>query len=92
MKILLIVMLLQAVGAQPGDGEVLVKFEGDEEVVVDSEEEVVFEEEVDPKALGDSAPIPDYDYNQWLLVFPLLCLVLVGFNVNWKKSSQEDSQ
>ncbi len=92
MKILLIVMLLQAVVAQPGNEEVPVKFEGDVEVVVDGEEEVVFEEEVDPEALGEAAPILDYDFNRWLLAFPLLCLALLGISVNWRKASQEESR
>jgi hypothetical protein len=88
-KVLLIVMLLQAVAAQPGEGEVPVKFEGDEEVVVEGEEEVFFEEEVDADGLGDVAPIPDYEYNQWLLVFPFLCLALLAWSVTWRKPDPE---
>lgn len=80
LKVLLIALLLQPVLALVGE----------EEVPVEGEEEVVFEEEVDAEALGDAAPIPDYEYNQWLLAFPFLCVALLAWSVRWRKPDPEE--
>jgi hypothetical protein len=89
-RVLLVVLLLHPIVASANEEEVPVKFEGDEEVVVEGEEEVVFEEEVDADGLGDVAPIPDYEYNQWLLAFPFLCLGLLAWSVAWRKPDPEE--
>lgn len=88
-RVLLIGLLIHPVLAS-AEEEVPVKFEGDEEVVVEGEEEVVFEEEVDAEGLGDAAPIPDYEYNPWLLAIPFLCLGLLAWNVKWRKPDPEE--
>ena len=80
--------------AQPSDEEIPVRFEGDEEVVVEGEVEVTFddEEETDSTGLANSGLAPEHEYSAWLMVLPLLCLALLAMNVSWRTRSPEKSR
>lgn len=41
-------------------------------------------EEVDLDGIDASVAIPDYDRRPWLPVLPLLCLLIVMWNVDWR--------
>ncbi len=68
-----------------GDDEVAVEFLGDEEVVGDRIEEIAWE------SLDDVPPLPEYDHRSWLVGFPLLLVVLVAWNTEWKSARRRHS-
>lgn len=68
----LLVLSPQA-NAQPEEGQVPVDFEG--------EEEVTFEEEETDQSTPMATPVPEYHYQCWLLILPLICIGLLAWNV-----------
>lgn len=63
--------------------EVEVDFAGDQELVGE-EIEVTFTEEIDRSELEDLPPLPEYHYSRWLLGLPVLCAVVLAWNVRWR--------
>jgi hypothetical protein len=75
--------------------------EGEVEVDLDQEEEVEvdFATEEDPtgdqqnsQAVTELMPLPDFDYNAWALVLPLLGLGLLAINVAWRSPGEKSKK
>lgn len=64
--------------------EVEVDFMGDTEVAAGDEVEVTFTEEINRSELDDLPPLPEYHYSRWLLALPVICALVLAWNVRWK--------
>ena len=66
--------------------------EGEVEVDFDDEEEVTFAEEVDRGAFDSTPLVPEYDERPWLSVLPVLCALVVAWNVRFKPGQRRHAR
>lgn len=56
------------------------------------EVEVTFEEEIPRGELTTLPPLPEYEYNTWLLGLPVICILVLAWNVRWKPGARRHTR